>query len=97
MNIRTTPDGWTCTGEYNETPYTLTMTAAQNALTFTFEQNAQTISLSLTLTDTSAALVFTGANGQQTTLSGSLCSPEAPVLPDTMGTIELSALLSQIF
>ena len=95
--LRATPNGLTCTGEYNETPYTLTMAAAQNALTFTFEQNAQTVSLALTLTDTSAALVFTGANGQQTTLSGSLCSPEAPVLPDTMGTIELAALLSQIF
>lgn len=95
--LRATPNGLTCTGEYNETPYTLTMATAQNALTFTFEQNAQTISLALTLTDTSAALVFTDALGQQTTLSGSLCSPEAPVLPDTMGTIELATLLSQIF
>lgn len=95
--LRATPNGLTCTGEYNETPYTLTMAAAQNALTFTFEQNAQTVSLALTLTDTSAALVFTDALGQRTTLSGSLCSPEAPVLPDTMGTIELAALLSQIF
>ena len=43
------------------------------------------------------ALTFTDAAGQQVSLTGSLCTPESPVIPDAIGTIELTQLLDDLF
>ena len=49
------------------------------------------------LSDTSCSLTFTDAAGQQVSLTGSLCTPESPVIPDAIGTIELTQLLDDLF
>lgn len=43
------------------------------------------------------ALTSTDAAGQQVSLTGSLCTPESPVIPDAIGTIELTQLLDGLF
>lgn len=35
--------------------------------------------------------------GSQVSLTGSLCTSESPVIPDTLGTIELTQLLDDLF
>ena len=49
------------------------------------------------LSDTSCSLTFTDAAGQQVSLTGSLCTPESPVIPEAIGTIELTQLLDGLF
>ena len=49
------------------------------------------------LSDNLYALTFTDADGQQVSLNCTLGNPESPVIPDAIGTLELTELLDSLF
>ena len=97
-HIRTALNGLICTGVYGSTTYRLALTETATGFSLLLSLPDGDFHLDFAaLSDTSCSLTFTDAAGQQVSLTGSLCTPESPVIPDTLGTIELTQLLDDLF
>lgn len=97
-HIRTALNGLICTGVYGGTAYRLALTKTATGFSLLLSLPDGDFHLDFAaLSDTSCSLTFTDAAGQQVSLTGSLCTPESPVIPDTIGTIELTQLLDGLF
>lgn len=97
-HIRTALNGLICTGVYGGTAYRLALTETATGFSLLLSLPDGDFHLDFAaLSDTSCSLTFTDAAGQQVSLTGSLCTPESPVIPDTIGTIELTQLLDGLF
>lgn len=97
-HIRTALNGLICTGVYGGTAYRLALTETATGFSLLLSLPDGDFHLDFAaLSDTSCSLTFTDAAGQQVSLTGSLCTPESPVIPDTLGTIELTQLLDDLF
>lgn len=97
-HIRTALNGLICTGIYGHDEYTLALTRTTSGFTLLFSLPDGDSQLDFAeLPDNLYALTFTDAAGQQISLNAALCNPEAPILPDTMGTLELTELLDSLF
>lgn len=82
---------------YGDTTYRLALTETATGFSLLLSLPDGDFQLDFAaLSDTSCSLTFTDAAGQQVSLTGSLCTPESPV-PDTLGTIELTQLLDDLF
>lgn len=97
-HVRTALNGLICTGVYGDTAYrlALTETATGFSLLLSLPDGDSHLDFAA-LSDTSCSLTFTDAAGQQVSLTGSLCTPESPAIPDTIDTIELTQLLDGLF
>lgn len=97
-HVRTALNGLICTGVYGGTAYRLDLTETATGFSLLLSLPDGDFHLDFAaLSDTSCSLTFTDAAGQQISLNAALCNPEAPILPDTMGTLELTELLSSLF
>ena len=97
-HVRTALNGLICTGVYGDTTYRLALTETATGFSLLLSLPDEDFQLDFAaLSDTSCSLTFTDAAGQQVSLTGSLCTPESPVIPDTLGTIELTQLLDDLF
>lgn len=97
-HVRTAPNGLICTGVYGDTAYRLALTETATGFSLLLSLPDGDFHLDFAaLSDTSCSLTFTDAVGQQVSLTGSLCTPESPVIPDAIGTIELTQLLDGLF
>lgn len=97
-HVRTALNGLICNGIYFHDEYTLALTRTTSGGSLLLSLPDGDFQLDFAaLSDTSCSLTFTDAAGQQVSLTGSLCTPESPVIPDTIGTIELTQLLDGLF
>ena len=97
-HVRTALNGLICTGVYGDTTYRLALTETATGFSLLLSLPDGDFHLDFAaLSDTSCSLTFTDAAGQQVSLTGSLCTPESPVIPDAIGTIELTQLLDGLF
>lgn len=97
-HVRTALNGLICTGVYGDTTYRLALTETATGFSLLLSLPDGDFHLDFAaLSDTSCSLTFTDAAGQQVSLTGSLCTPASPVIPDTIGTIELTQLLDDLF
>ena len=97
-HVRTALNGLICNGIYFHDEYTLALTRTTSGGSLLLSLPDGDFQLDFAaLSDTSCSLTFTDAVGQQVSLTGSLCTPESPVIPDTLGTIELTQLLDGLF
>lgn len=97
-HVRTALNGLICNGIYFHDEYTLALTRTTSGGSLLLSLPDGDFHLDFAaLSDTSCSLTFTDAAGQQVSLTGSLCTPESPVIPDTIGTIELTQLLDGLF
>lgn len=97
-HVRTALNGLICNGIYAQDEYSLALTRTTNgySLLLSLPDGNSQLDFSL-LSDNSCALSFTDAAGQQISLDATLCNPESPVIPDAIGTIELTQLLDGLF
>ena len=97
-HVRTALNGLICTGVCGDTTYRLALTETATGFSLLLSLPDGDFHLDFAaLSDTSCSLTFTDAAGQQVSLTGSLCTPESPVIPDAIGTIELTQLLDDLF
>ena len=97
-HVRTALNGLICTGVYGDTTYRLALTETATGFSLLLSLPDGDFHLDFAaLSDTSCSLTFTDAAGQQVSLTGSLCTPESPVIPEAIGTIELTQLLDGLF
>lgn len=97
-HIRTALNGLICNGIYGHDEYTLALTRTTNGVTLLFSLPGGDSQLDYAeLSDNLYALTFTDAAGQQVSLNCTLGAVESPVIPDFIGAIELTQLLSGIF
>ena len=97
-HVRTALNGLICTGVYGSTTYRLALTKTATGFSLLLSLPDGDFHLDFAaLSDTSCSLTFTDAAGQQVSLTGSLCTPESPAIPDAIGTIELTQLLDGLF
>lgn len=97
-HVRTALNGLICTGVYGGTAYRLALTKTATGFSLLLSLPDGDFHLDFAaLSDTSCSLTFTDAAGQQISLTGSLCTPESPAIPDAIGTIELTQLLDGLF
>lgn len=97
-HIRTALNGLICSGVYGDTTYRLALTETATGFSLLLSLPDGDFHLDFAaLSDTSCSLTFTDAAGQQVSLTGSLCTPESPIIPDAIGTIELTQLLDGLF
>lgn len=97
-HIRTALNGLICSGIYWHDSYTLALTRTTNGVTLLLSLPDGDSQLDYAeLSDNLYALTFTDAAGQQVSLNCTLGNPESPVIPDAIGTLELTELLDSLF